>query len=122
LFWASDEESARAFGVPVARTKLLLMTLLALAIVTAMKLAGVILATALLSLPGATALRLSRRLWWAVGLSIASGVFGLAGGFALSIEANWPTGPSVVACLAFAFVLAWVWGWASTLFAGARRG
>jgi zinc transport system permease protein len=104
LFWAFDEESARAFGVPVSFTRNWSMVLLAVAVVTAMKLAGVVLATALLVLPGATALKLSRRLGVVVAWSIFTGLLGLVGGLVLSIEANWPAGPSVCAVL----VLAWV--------------
>lgn len=96
LFWSFDEESAAAFGVPARRMRLALMVVLAVAVVTAMKLAGVILATALLVLPGATAMRLSDRLWPVVGLSVASGVVGLLAGFAASIELDWQAGPSMV--------------------------
>jgi ABC-type Mn2+/Zn2+ transport system permease subunit len=81
-----------------------------------MKLAGVILATALLVLPGAIALRLSDRLWAVVALSVGAGVAGLIGGFIASIELNWQAGPSMVLVLTLMFALAAVWGWA-----GSRR-
>jgi len=106
LFWVLDEESAPAFGVRGEAMKRVLMVLLAVAIVVAMRLAGVVLATALLVLPGATALRLSDRLWIAVALSVASGIAGLVGGLILSIRMDWPTGPSVVAVLTALFALA----------------
>jgi zinc transport system permease protein len=96
LFWAFDEESARAFGVRTVLVRNAVMVLLALAVVTAMKLAGVVLATALLVLPGATALKLSDRLYPVLGLSVGLGMLGLVGGLVLSIEANWQPGPSVV--------------------------
>jgi ABC-type Mn2+/Zn2+ transport system permease subunit len=92
--------------------KLTLMILLTLAVVTAMKLAGVILATALLVLPGAIALRLSDRLWTVVGLSVGAGVAGLLGGFLASIEFNWQAGPSMVLVLTAMFGAAVVWSWA----------
>ncbi len=116
LFWTFDEESAAAFGVPVRRMKTTLMVLLTVAVVTAMKLAGVILATALLVLPGAIALRLSDRLWTVVGLSVAAGAMGLLGGFVASIEFNWQAGPSMVLVLTLMFMLVAAWGWA-----GSRR-
>ena len=112
LFWTFDEDSAAAFGVPARRMKLTLMILLTLAVVTAMKLAGVILATALLVLPGAIALRLSDRLWTVIGLSVCAGVVGLLGGFIASIEFNWQAGPSMVLVLTVLFGLAAAWGWA----------
>lgn len=106
LFWVFDEDTAPAFGVRAGLMKSLLMVLLAAAIVVAMKLAGVVLATALLVLPGATALRLSDRLWPTVGLSVACGVIGLVGGLALSLSLDWPTGPCVVTLLTGLFILA----------------
>jgi zinc transport system permease protein len=110
LFWAFDEESARAFGVRTTLVRNTLMVLLAVAVVTAMKLAGVVLATALLVLPGAAALKLSDRLWPAVLISCGVGLAGLAGGLVLSIEANWPPGPSVVLVMTAIFAAALAWG------------
>lgn len=104
LFWAFDEDSARAFGVPTALTKVLVMTLLALAIVTAMKLVGVVLATALLVLPGATALKLTDRLWPAVAWSCGAGVVGLVGGLLVSLRLDWSPGPCVVLVMTAVFV------------------
>lgn len=106
LFWALDEETSRAFGVPNRIVKLVLMVLLSLAIVVAMKLAGVVLATALLVLPGATALKLSSRLWPVIGLSVIFGTLGLALGLVVSIELDWQTGPCVVLVMTALFALA----------------
>jgi ABC-type Mn2+/Zn2+ transport system permease subunit len=100
LFWAFDEPAAGAFGVPGRRMKVLLVVLLTLSIVTGMKLVGVVLATALLVLPGATALLLSDRLWPVVAISAGCGAAGVMGGLVLSFEADWPSGPSIVAVLA----------------------
>ncbi len=99
LFWAFDEPAAEAFGVRGGWMRLLLMLLLTLAIVASMQLAGVVLATALLVLPGAAALHLSDRLRWVLGLALGIGVLGVLGGLVLSFESNWPTGPSIVAVL-----------------------
>lgn len=103
LFWAFDEDAATAFGVPGRTIKMLLMILLALAIVVAMRLAGVVLATALLVLPGATALKLTDRLWPVVGLSVLTGILGLVGGLVLSAEMNWQPGPCVVLVMTLLF-------------------
>ncbi len=99
VFWAFDEPAAEAFGVPCGRVRLLLMLLLTLAIVASMQLAGVVLATALLVLPGATALHLSDRLRRVLGLALGAGLLGVLGGLVLSFEAGWPTGPGIVAVL-----------------------
>jgi zinc transport system permease protein len=104
-FWVFDEDSAPAFGVRGGAMKTIMMLLLAVAIVVAMKVAGVVLATALLVLPGASALRVSAGQWASVAISVACGVIGLVGGLALSVGADWPTGPCVVAVLTLLFGL-----------------
>jgi ABC-type Mn2+/Zn2+ transport system permease subunit len=104
--WAFDPPVAQALGVPTQAMNLLLLTLLALATVTAMKLAGVVLATALLVLPAAAALRVGAR--WRPVLVLA-GLFAAAGvllGLVVSFEGNWPPGPSIVAVLAGVFGVA----------------
>lgn len=106
LFWVFDEDSSPAFGLRARALKTLLMVLLAVAVVIAMKLAGVVLATALLVLPGATALRLTRRLWPAVYISVASGIVSLLAGLLISVSLDWPPGPSVVAALTALFTIA----------------
>lgn len=106
LFWAFDEPSAAAFGVPARAMKILLVVLLTLAIVTGMRLVGVVLATALLVLPGATALLLSDRLWPVIATSATCGVLGVAGGLVLSFEQDWPSGPSIVTVLTVFYALA----------------
>lgn len=103
LFWAFDEPGAAAFGVPGLRMRLLLMILLALATVTAMKLVGVVLATALLVLPGAAALRLSTRTRPVVVLACAVGLFGLVAGVLTSLQLDLPTGACIVLVLTAVF-------------------
>lgn len=99
LFWAFDEPAAPAFGVNASAMRLLLMVMLTFAIVVSMKLAGVILATALLVLPGAAALRLSDRFRPVMALAFGAGVLGVLGGLVVSFELDWPPGPSIVAVL-----------------------
>lgn len=108
LFWAFDEPAAEAFGVNASRMNLLLLLLLALATVTAMKLAGVVLATAMLVLPGAIALRLSVRLWTVMALSLGIAGAGLIGGIVLSFETDWAPGPCIVGVLSAMFGAAFV--------------
>lgn len=118
LFWAFDPPVAEAFGVRTRRVHLVLMGALALATVTAMKLAGVVLATALLIIPGAVALRLSRRLVPVVLLALGSALLGVALGLVASFELDWVPGPSIVLALGTQFALAPLLARAL----GARRG
>lgn len=107
LFWAFDEPGSEAFGVPAGRMRLLLLLMLAVATVTAMRLAGVVLATAMLVLPGAAALQLSRRLGSVMAWSVVIAVAGVLGGLVLSFEADKPTGACVVLVLSAVFGAAW---------------
>jgi len=111
LFWATDEQTARAFGVPVGLVRGGLMVVLGLVVVTSMKVAGVVLASALLVLPGATALRLSSRLWSVVGWSLVVGAAGVLAGFVVAFEADWPVGPSIVLVQVVLFAGACGAGW-----------
>ncbi|HYE02230.1 MAG TPA: metal ABC transporter permease [Phycisphaerales bacterium] len=109
LFWALDEAAAPAFGVRTGAVKALLLVLLALAVVTATKLAGVVLATALLVLPGAVGLRLSSRLGAVFAWSVGTATCGLLAGLYLSLRFDWQPGPSIV--LVLVALLALVSGW-----------
>ena len=90
------EELAQVEGVPVERIKLTLMLLVALVIAVAMKIVGVLLITAMLIIPAATARRVARSPeQMAVGASII-GMCAVLGGLSLSWFMDTPAGPSVV--------------------------
>ncbi len=114
IFWAFEPAAAEAFGVRVPAIRNSVMVLLSITIVIGMQLAGVVLATALLVLPGAIALRLSARLWPVLAWAFASGLVGVAGGLVLSFELDQQPGPMIVLTLAAMFALA--------TFAGRRTG
>ncbi|MFN0010565.1 MAG: metal ABC transporter permease [Phycisphaerales bacterium] len=113
LLWAFDEDAARAAGVPTGLVRAGLLAVLAVVVVTTMKVAGVVLASALIVLPGATALRLSTRLRPVLALSVAAAVLGLVLGLVLSFELSWQPGPCIALAQTGLFVLA--------ALAGARR-
>ncbi|WP_366180819.1 metal ABC transporter permease [Actinomyces timonensis] len=75
-----DPVSARTLGLPVRRTDLGLMTLVALTVVVAFDAAGAILVVALMTIPPATALLVSRSLFGAIlmslGIAAASALLG----------------------------------------------
>ena len=99
------EELARAEGVAVDRVRLGLMLLMALTVACAMKVVGVLLITALLVIPAATAQRFAKSPeQMAVGAA-AAGMIAVVGGLALSWHSNSPVGPSIIllaGCLFFA--------------------
>ncbi|MEQ8850445.1 MAG: metal ABC transporter permease [Phycisphaerales bacterium] len=110
LFWAFDDSASAAFGVRDGAMKTTLLVLLAITVVVTMKLAGVVLATALLVLPGAIALRLSDRLGVVLIASVASALVGVLGGVVVSLELDWQTGPAIVLVLAGLYGVAWAGG------------
>lgn len=81
LLVSFDPSHARALGRPVKALTYLLLVLLSLAIVAAMKAAGLILVIAMLITPGATALLLTKRfdrmLLIAVALAVGSSIAGI---------------------------------------------
>jgi zinc transport system permease protein len=91
-----DEEFAQLRGVSTKFHYFLLLGLTAMSVVLLVRVAGIILAQALIILPAATASRFSRRLWaimaGAVGLTMVCNTAGLA----VSYELDVPTGPFVV--------------------------
>ena len=109
LAYAFDPLLARVGGVRVAFIHYLLMVLLALTIVVGMRLAGNVLVTALLVLPGATALLLSRKLVNVMAISLAVGWIGGVGGLAFNhyIWPFLPSGPAMVLALFAQFVIAY---------------
>lgn len=107
LFWAFDPVAARAMGIRDRAMGMLLLSLLALATVTAMRLAGVVLATAMLVLPGAVALKLSTRWTRVLVLALVAALAGVLGGLVASFELDWLPGASIVAVLSLLFAVAW---------------
>ncbi len=105
LFYVTDESAAEAFGLPVKLYRTALMVLLAIATVVAMRLTGVVLSSALLVLPGAAALKLSRRLGVVMLLACLLGVLGVLLGLTLSVQFNVQAGPCVVLVLTAFFGL-----------------
>lgn len=104
-FWAFDEAAAESFGVATGAMRYALLVLSAVSIVVSMKLAGVALVTALLVLPGATALLVSRRMGAVSALSLAVALIGVMGGLSVAIWVDLPPGPSMVAVLVAIFTL-----------------
>lgn len=111
LFYCLDPELAELSGVRAGFVHYVLMLMLALVIVVGMQLAGYLLVTALLVLPGATALSVSKRLRTVLIVAMVVGVIGTVGG--LVLKAAWPflpSGPAMALVLVAEFLVAYVWG------------
>jgi ABC-type Mn2+/Zn2+ transport system permease subunit len=108
LYYCLDPVTAQASGVRVGFIHYLLMLLLAATIVLGSRVVGSVLVTALLVLPGATAMLVSRRLSRVVATSLAVGLVGAAAG--LAIRSRWPFlpfGPAIVLSLFAQFLFAY---------------
>ena len=96
IFWCFDEAVCSTYGVRSIRTGNLLLILLSVAVVLSMQVVGVILAAAVLVLPGAAAMHLSARIVPVMLWSIGIGIGGTLLGFLIGTETLWPIGPSIV--------------------------
>jgi len=97
LAQALDPEFAEVSGLPVRWLKRGLLLVVSLSVVLLMRVAGLVLMVALLSIPGALALRWSRSLGRAMALgAVLTLAFGLAG-IALSWRFDLSSGASIIA-------------------------
>jgi zinc transport system permease protein len=103
------EELARAEGIAVERLQLAFALLIAVAVALAMKVIGILLVSALLIIPAATARRFVRTPeQMAIGAAVI-GVVAVLGGLASSFHLDTPGGPSIVAAAAAIFALSLAW-------------
>lgn len=96
LFISVDEETARAAGLPAARLRYLLLTLIALTIVSAIKVVGIILVSAFLVIPAATAQILAPSVRAMMTLSVAFALTSVVGGLWISWVLDLPSGAAIV--------------------------
>ncbi|MFW6330601.1 MAG: metal ABC transporter permease [Gemmatimonadota bacterium] len=106
LFASVDEEAARAAGLPAARLRYLLLTLLAVTIVSAIKVVGIVLVSAFLVIPAATAQLLAPGVRSMMLLSIAAALASVLGGLWLSWIVDLPSGAAIVLLAAAIFFAA----------------
>lgn len=99
------EELARVEGVPVDRLRFAFVLLIAITVAVAMKIVGVLLITALLIIPAATARRFARTPERMAVLAAAIGAVAVGGGMAASLTFDTPAGPSIVVAAAALFTL-----------------
>ena len=102
------EDTAIAEGVAPARTRLVFMMLIALTVALAMKLIGILLITALLIIPAATARNFARSPEAMALGAMGVGVAAVIGGLAASLAWDTPSGPSVVATAVALFAVSLV--------------
>ena len=100
-----DEEFARVSGIPVRLLNIALAVSAAVTVTVAMRVVGVLLVSALMVVPVATAQQVARgfagTMFGAMGLSVATALIGAVGSFYLDV----PSGASIVVLSVLLFVL-----------------
>lgn len=111
LFWPSlldlsiNEELAATEGVPVQRFKLLLFLLLVGLIAIAVQVVGVLLVSALLLIPAASARKLSRTPLQMIVIAPVIGVIAVSAGLLAAYQLDAAAGPSIVVVAASIWLL-----------------
>ena len=100
-----DRTIAHVEGINVARTEQLLILMLAAVIAVAIKLVGVLLITALLIIPAASARYLARSPGQMAWLASALGIFSVTTGLFASLATDAPTGPLMVVVASLTFLI-----------------
>ncbi len=103
-----DPELAALSGVPVAELEYLLLALTALVVVVGVKTVGVVLVSAFVVIPAATASLLGRTLGGIASLAVVLSVAGTAFGLFASYHLNVATGATIILTLGAMFFLALV--------------
>ncbi|GHC80399.1 metal ABC transporter permease [Limoniibacter endophyticus] len=110
LFWRTfmahgfDAQHARAIGLPVRLLHYGLLAVLSLAVVGALKGVGIILAVALLIMPGSIALLLTRRFGAMLLTAMAIAGFCAILGIYLSFYIDSAPAPTIVLCMTICFI------------------
>ena len=106
LFAATvNYDLAEAEGLRPDRANIVFMLLMAVVIAISMKIVGVLLITALLIIPAATARQLARGPEQMALIAAVLGVIAVVAGLFGSLEWDTPSGPSIVVAAATLFVL-----------------
>ena len=104
IFFMFDETVARVYGVATSFFHYLLLGVLAVTVVLGVRLAGFVLVSALLVIPGATAVLLTRRLGLVFLFSWIVGLIGVIAGLLVSLQAGkLSSGPCIVGMLCLLF-------------------
>jgi len=101
-----DPELAALSGVPVAALEYLLLALTALVVVVGVKTVGVVLVSAFVVIPAATASLLGRTPRTIAALAVGVSAFGTAFGLFASYHLNVATGATIILTLGASFFLA----------------
>ncbi len=108
IFVTFDEESARASGLPVAQIDAILALLTAITVVIGMKVVGLLLISALLVLPGASALQICSTFFHTTLLALFLALLSVCGGLILAGFLNLPASGAIILLGGFLFAICFI--------------
>lgn len=108
LFVTFDEEVARVSGLPIRRINLLLAVLTALTVSVAMRVVGILMVSALMVIPAAASLQLSKSFRATLIHAVLISEVSVIGGLLTSFQFNFASGGTIVLVAAFFFFVAFV--------------
>jgi len=100
-----DEDWAKVSGIRVKYFNYLFILLLSLVVVISIKIVGIILVSALIIIPGASAINIAKNFRETFIYSIIIGISGALLGIVASYFLNIPTGPAIVLTISIIFIL-----------------
>lgn len=108
LFVTFDEEVARVSGLPIRRINLLLAVLTALTVSVAMRVVGILMVSALMVIPAAASLQLSKSFRATLLNAILISEVSVVAGLLTSFLFNFASGGTIVLVAAFFFFIAFI--------------
>ena len=108
LFIAFDQQFAWIRGINVTFVYILLLILISITVVVLVRMVGLILVIALLSLPGAISTLFTKKIFNMMIVSIILGIIFTSGGIMLSYQPNLPAGASIILLSGVSYILALV--------------
>ncbi|WP_269540559.1 metal ABC transporter permease [Cerasicoccus fimbriatus] len=103
-----DPEYSRVIGARPNRMRTLLLLLTALSVVTAVRVVGALMATALLITPAAAALVWARSVLSAMMVSVGIAVLSIVVGLVVSYHYDWSSGAAIVLTATACFGVSWL--------------
>ena len=105
-----DEDLAKSEGINPLYINILLTTIMTIVVALSLQIIGLLLITAMLIIPAATARRLVNSPEGMVIVATLIGIFSVVFGIYLSVEMDLPSGPSIVVVSSILFFVSHMFG------------
>jgi len=106
LFISFDQQFAWIRGINVTFIYILLLILISITVVVLVRMVGLILVIALLSLPGAISSLFTKKIFNMMIFSVILGIFFTSGGIMLSYQPNLPAGATIILLSGVSYIVA----------------